>query len=254
MRQSTRDTSRHVLCPGCMTRTKLYTLKDGRKKCSVCKKRFEPHKKTDQTKLQQYADILLCFTLDFSAHRASQISKIRYRLVSDIYVHLRRLLSQQNLMPGKIRLMMDTEPVCRGVHGSEYCKRCGSSYACKGRQKGDAPVFGVRELKNGRVFLAPLQDEPDAAGKASQGFSGFICNGTFHRFKDNRKQQDGMESFWSWTEERLRKYHGVEPKNMGLYLKELEWKYNHRLLSPDIQAVKIARLFPADFLETWSAR
>lgn len=252
MRHGSRDTSRHVLCPNCKVRTKLYTLKDGRKKCSICQKRFEPRKKTDRTKLQQYADILLCFTLDFTAHRASQISKIRHRLVSDIYNNIRRLLSEQNLVPGKIRLMMDTEPTCRGIHGSEYCKRCGNSYECKGRQQGNAPVFGVRELANGKVFLEPLRDEPDEASKASQAFSGFICNGTFHRFKDNKKQQDGMESFWSWTEERLRKHHGIEPKNTGLYLKELEWKYNHRLLSPDVQAVKIAGLFPADFLESWS--
>ena len=252
MRQGSRDTSRHVLCHDCKARTKLYTLKDGRKKCSVCNKKFEPRKKTDNTKLQQYADILLCFTLDFSAHRASQISKIRYRLVSDIYNNIRYLLTEQNLVPGKIRLMMATEPAYRGIHGSEYCKRCGNSYSCKGRQQGDAPVFGVRALKNGKVFLESLQDEPDEASKAPQAFSGFICNGTFHRFTNNRKQQDGMESFWSWVEERLRKYHGVNPENMGLYLKELEWKYNHRLLGPDVQAVKIAAIFPEDFLETWS--
>lgn len=254
MRQGSRDASRHVLCPECKARTKLYTLKDGRKKCSVCGKKFESQKKTDRTKLQQYADILLCFTLDFSAHRAAQIAKIRYRLVSDIYGQFRRLLAGQNLVPGKIRLMKDTEPSCRGIHGSEFCKRCGNAYACKGRQEGDAPVFGVRELKNGKVFLEPLQDEPDEASKASTAFSGFICNGTFHRFTDNRKQQDGMESFWSWVEERLRKHHGVHPKNRGLYLKELEWKYNYRLLSPDIQAMRIAGLFPADFLEVWSDR
>lgn len=254
MRLGSRDASRHVLCPECKVRTKLYTLRDGRKKCSVCHKKFESQKETDRTKLRQYADILLCFTLDFSAHRASQLAKIRYRLVSGIYNNIRHLLSEQNLVPGRITLMVETETRCRGVHGSEFCKRCGSAYACKGRQKGNAPIFGVRELKNGKVFLEPLQDEPDEASKASQTFSGFICNGTFHRFTDNKKQQDGMESFWSWTEERLRKHHGVDPENMGLYLKELEWKYNHRLLSPDVQAVRIAGLFPTNFLEIWSER
>lgn len=48
--------------------------------------------------------------------------------------------------------------------------------------------------------------------------------------------------------------HAHRTKNMGLYLKELEWKCNHRLLSPDVQAVRIAGLFPADFLESWSER
>jgi hypothetical protein len=197
MRQGSRDTSRHVLCPDCKARTKLYTLKDGRKKCSVCNKKFEPRKKTDKTKLQQYADILLCFTLDFSAHRASQISKIRYRLVSDIYNNIRHLLTEQNLVPGKIRLITNLETSCTGTIG-EYCKRCGSAATCKGRKIGDAPVYGVRELKSGNVFLEPLENEPKEVEKASIAFSGFICNGSFHRFIDQPKHSDGMENFWSW--------------------------------------------------------
>jgi hypothetical protein len=154
-------------------------------------------------------------------------------------------------MPGKIRLITNLETSCTGTIG-EYCKRCGSAATCKGRKIGDAPVYGVRELKSGNVFLEPLENEPKEVEKASIAFSGFICNGSFHRFIDQPKHSDGMENFWSWLEERLRKHHGVYAENAGYYLKELEWKYNHRQLAPEVQAKRIVEFFPSDFLSAWS--
>ena len=91
------DASRHVLCPHCAVRTKLNTLGDGRKKCTVCGKKFRVHKVTDGNKLQQCAEILLCFCLDFSAHRTVQITHHRYRLISIFYDHFRRLLTEKSL-------------------------------------------------------------------------------------------------------------------------------------------------------------
>ena len=39
---------------------------------------------------------------------------------------------------------------------------------------------------------------------------------------------NGIEGFWSFAKERLMKYHGVNPAKFPLYLKELEFRYNHR--------------------------
>lgn len=264
VRQTTRASSRHLLCPRCKRRVKLYHLKDGRRKCSVCGEKFEIDKQSDETKLKQYADLLLCFTLDFSAHRAAELSGYRYKLVADSYMHFRKLLAEQSLGRDKIPLMLEIEQHCRGLHESEFCKRCARSPFCKGRQKGDAPVFGVRQGEKGRVILEPL---PEKATESSldqllkQGetdrlaaYSAFVCKGKFHRFKDRPKEKEtlGLEHFWSWIEERLRKYHGVENENVGFYYNELAWKYNHRLLTPEEQAIRIAELFPSDFLQKWS--
>ncbi len=41
-------------------------------------------------------------------------------------------------------------------------------------------------------------------------------------------------------------------KQTGVYLKELEWKYNNRALEPDLQAQKIIELIPMDFLTRWA--
>lgn len=101
VRPTQSDLSRHLLCPNCMTRTKLNTLGDGRRKCSVCGKKFRIHKTTDDTKLRQCSEILLCFCLDFSAQTSAQITHHRYRLVATYYDHFRRLCTKESVPPEK---------------------------------------------------------------------------------------------------------------------------------------------------------
>ena len=39
---------------------------------------------------------------------------------------------------------------------------------------------------------------------------------------------NGIEGFWSYAKERFHKYHGINRKNYPLYLKEMEFRFNHR--------------------------
>ncbi len=48
------------------------------------------------------------------------------------------------------------------------------------------------------------------------------------RFARGRVYINGLEGFWSFAKERLAKYHGISPDRFPLYLKELEFRYNHR--------------------------
>src|SRR3989338_5019369 len=107
VRPTQSDASRHLLCPHCGIRTKLNTLGDGRRKCTTCGRKFRIHKVTEGNKLQQCAEILLCFCLDFSAHRTTQLSHHRYKLVASFYDHFRRLLTEKGLPEEKIRLLLE---------------------------------------------------------------------------------------------------------------------------------------------------
>ncbi|MBI3332339.1 hypothetical protein HYZ99_05300 [Candidatus Peregrinibacteria bacterium] len=255
------DRSRHLLCPSCRVRTKLYTLKDGRKKCSACGTKFNPEKKTDATKLKQYADLLLCFCLNLTAKQASDMTGYHYRLASAVYDRFRMLLASQNLTPGKLQLLKTPEACDHAIHDSAFCRRCRSRFGCKGRKSGDSPIFGVKVLADNRIFIDPLPDDEasfrfdapltDEKRKFS-AYAGFICRGKFHRFTDNERLKDGAERLWAWMSERLQKHHGIWKSNIGLYLKELEWKYNNRLLTSETQALKITELMPADFLVSWA--
>jgi transposase len=43
-----------------------------------------------------------------------------------------------------------------------------------------------------------------------------------------RQHINGIEGFWSYARRLLAKYNGVSPRNFSLYLKEIEWRFNHR--------------------------
>ena len=43
-----------------------------------------------------------------------------------------------------------------------------------------------------------------------------------------RDHLNGIEGFWSYAKERIIKHHGVTPQRFPFYLKELEFRYNHR--------------------------
>ncbi len=48
------------------------------------------------------------------------------------------------------------------------------------------------------------------------------------RFSHGKVHINGLEGFWSWAKERLFKHHGISPRWFPLYLKEVEFRYNHR--------------------------
>lgn len=47
-------------------------------------------------------------------------------------------------------------------------------------------------------------------------------------FKGKSTLMNGLEGFWSYAKERLIKFHGVSKDYFPLYLKEMEFRYNHR--------------------------
>lgn len=46
--------------------------------------------------------------------------------------------------------------------------------------------------------------------------------------RKNHNHINGIEGFWSYTKHKLYNYRGVSKANFGLYLKEMEYRYNHR--------------------------
>jgi len=48
------------------------------------------------------------------------------------------------------------------------------------------------------------------------------------RFARGKVYINGLEGFWSYAKERLIKFHGVSKDKFPLYIKEMEFRYNHR--------------------------
>ena len=118
------------------------------------------------------------------------------------------------------------------------------------RAAGKVPVFGILE-RGGKVKVEVVGDVKGdtllelAIKKVKRGsliytdrfrsYNGLVSYGFKHRRIDHGKKFangkvyiNGIEGFWSFAKERLMKYHGVDPMKFPLYLKELEFRYNHR--------------------------
>jgi transposase len=114
---------------------------------------------------------------------------------------------------------------------------------------GKVPIFGILE-RGGKVKVEVVGDlKGDTLLESAiktvkrgsliytdqfRSHNGLILYGFKHRRIDHRKRFangkdyiNGIEGVWSFAKERLMKYHGVDPIEFPLYLKELESRYNH---------------------------
>lgn len=115
---------------------------------------------------------------------------------------------------------------------------------------GKVPVFGILE-RNGKVLVTVV---PNVSAETLikltvktvrrgsivytdkfRSYDSLMFCGYRHlkidhgeRFTSGKVYINGLEGFWSWAKERLIKHHGVSKENFPLYLKELEFRYNHR--------------------------
>jgi transposase len=124
---------------------------------------------------------------------------------------------------------------------------------------GKVPVFGILE-RAGKVTVEVVPDVKAETlleltvkkvrrgsivytdkfkGYDSLMFCGFRHLKVDHgkRFARGKVYINGLEGFWSYAKERLIKFHGVSKHNFPLYLKELEFRYNHRKDENIIQTI-----------------
>ena len=115
---------------------------------------------------------------------------------------------------------------------------------------GKVPVFGILEREGKvRVEVVPnvkaetlLQLTVKKVRRGSivytdkyQSYDSLMFCGYRHlkvdhsqRFASGKVYINGLEGFWSYAKERLIKFHGVSKEKFPFYLKELEFRYNHR--------------------------
>lgn len=116
---------------------------------------------------------------------------------------------------------------------------------------GKVPVFGLLKRK-GRVYTRIVNDvSRDTLRKiirtkvvpksivysdSFRSYDGLILDGFKHyrinhdRFFVNSKRHhiNGIENFWGYAKTKLKRYYGIDRKHFYLYLKEMEFRFNHR--------------------------
>jgi transposase len=230
-------------CLGC-GRNGLLILSDGRYKCRFCGVRFNDFTQTYLSGLKlgfrQVAWLVYYFSLELSARRSAKELGVNYKTAYRFFELIRGAIVRDDCLTG---LCGEVELDETYVGGRRKGKR--------GRgASGKVPVFGMLE-RSGKIVVEAVPDVKEETLMAlvteniepgsltySDGFKSYrslLVNGYEHvridhekEFANGKVHINGIEGFWSYTKERLAKYHGVSPRKLYLYLKELEFRFNNR--------------------------
>lgn len=214
---------------------KVWRTRRGYVKCRFCKRQ------KGLKKLQKELKILVGFHQQQTGRQCALDMSVGYKAVERVYRRLRELLThlceiEGAKMSGEIELD-------EAYFGGRRKGQRGRGAA------GKSVVFGLLE-RDGRVYTRVVHSV-DAATlmeiirrktrKGSVYFTdSFRSYNSLHRFGKHyrvnhgktfatrRAHINGIEGFWSFTKHKLYNYRGVSRSNFPLYLKEMEWRYNHR--------------------------
>src|SRR3989338_5285607 len=214
----------------------LYKLKDKRVKCKYCNKYYSIKK------LKKDLLILYYFYLEISARRAANELSLEYKSVHRKFMQFRKKIADYcNQEAKKLNGELELDESYFGG------KRKGQSG--RGAQN-KTIVFGILERK-GKIYTKIVENVSaetlmnEIQNKTLKG-SVFYTDGWKsyasleqygkHNIIDHDKELvnknhnhiNGIEGFWSFAKERFHKYHGIDKENYPLYVKEMEFRFNHR--------------------------
>ena len=223
-------------CVFCFART-VSTTARGYVKCSKC------GRQKSLKKLRRELEIIIAFVEQRPALQVSIEMGVSYPVVARVFKQIRELLFLQCELEGK-KLSGEVE-IDESYFG-------GTRKGKKGRgAAGKSVVLGILE-RNGKVYTKIVYSltAENLLGiiraKTRKGsvfytdkFKSYTSLKQFgkHRTANHNKALverktrnhiNGIEGFWSYTKHKLYNYHGVSKANFGLYLKEMEYRFNHR--------------------------
>jgi transposase len=232
-------------CPYCES-VRIGRVRRSKHKCYNCRKEWGPRRGSIleglRVPLVRVLIAIKLFELDTSVREAAHQLDLSYNTVYDLFDLFRQSIARTD---------SDSTFTLSGEIEMDESYFGGRRKGNRGRgAAGKIPVFGILE-RGGKVRVEVVQNVTGetlldmAITKVKRGsliytdkfrsYNGLISYGFRHmridhgkRFVNGKVYINGIEGFWSFAKERLMKYHGVNPKKFPLYLKELEFRYNHR--------------------------
>ncbi len=185
--------------------------------------------------------MLYYFYLEVSARKCAKEIGISYNTASHRYADFRKAIVDF------------TQQEFRKLHGKIEADESYFGGKRKGNRGRGAfnkqAVFGILE-RNGKVYTAVIENVSaktlfEHIKKKTRKGSVFYTD-DFKSYKDLKQYGkhsrvkhsktfgkghnhiNGIEGFWSYAKERFHKYHGINKKNYLPYIKEMEFRFNHR--------------------------
>jgi len=191
---------------------------------------------------RQLNELVKYFALEVPASRAANVMSINRHSAERVYQVIRRCLARECELHSPL--------------GGEV--ECDESYF-GGRRKGPrgrgaagkVPVFGLLK-RNGKVYTRIVEDvsrqtlrqiiktkvvpESIIYTDSFRSYDGLVLDG-FKHYRINhqkafavskRNHINGIENFWGYAKTKLKSYYGVSRQHFYFYLKEMEFRFNHR--------------------------
>lgn len=240
---------------------------DGRWECARCSKQFglltDTWLRRTRFSLAEIYELLFWFELELTDHKIATRLETPYHRVHRFFLRLREAL---HAFEERSIVLLDGEvEVDETYFGPRFknrrratrqkLRKAGKVRRGRGAKHLQKVVFGIYERTDGIVYVQPVAD---VSGSVLQGiihekvtiettiYSDTLrsyqgLDSAFAEHQTLRHQAgeyvrgaasiNGIEGFWAYAKERLLRHHGVSPDHFLLYLKEIEYRFNHRDLS-----------------------
>ncbi|WP_103664887.1 IS1595 family transposase [Gracilimonas amylolytica] len=192
----------------------------------------------------KFRHLIKCFSLDLTATETAELTGISLRSVTVIFDKLRHHIARWSEQSARIQGIIEVDESYFGPRRIPGKRGRGAS--------GKTIVFGIFKRK-GKVYTEIV---PDARKKTLQciirgkvapasvihsdgwrGYNGLVDVGYDKHYRVQHGQDEfanssshinGIESFWSYAKRRLAQFNGVSKSHFYVYLKETEYRFNHR--------------------------
>ena len=232
-------------CTRCRSR-KVYRIRRRRYRCRRCGYEFGEFTGRWLGRLRlscrEWLWVIKFFELEVSALKASQQTGISYPTTLKAFNLIRKAITAHS---------QDGELLLEGEVEADESYFGGRRKGRRGRgARNKVPVLGILE-RNGMVKVEVLKNVSaeeilnftvKTVRRGSivytdkfRSYDSLMFCGYRHlrvdhgkRFSRGKVYINGLEGFWSYAKERIIKFHGVSKEKFPFYLKEMEFRYNHR--------------------------
>lgn len=237
----TRKTAIRTACPACGYRN-FYKLFDGRRQCIRCRKKFTPGSRKPRLPKETIKEIARLFWLMVPAARVAKDIRVNPKTVLKYYHLMREVIAQEREQ--ELAQLTGEIEVDESYFGGVRKGKRGRGAA------GKVPVFGLLK-RNGEVRVVFLKrvDKKTLQGAIKEhvkpqswvysdsyrAYDTLHLEGFHHvrishsnSFANGKTHINGIENFWGFAKRRLKMYHGGYKKNLPLFIREMEFRFNYR--------------------------
>jgi len=191
---------------------------------------------------RQLNELVKYFALEVPASRAAKVMQINRHSAERVYQVIRHCLARECELNSPLGGEVEADESYFG----------GRRKGPRGRgAAGKVPVFGLLK-RNGKVYTRIVEDvsrktlrqiirtkvvpESVIYTDSFRSYDGLVLDGFRHYRINHRKcfamskrqHINGIENFWGYAKTKLKSYYGVSRGHFYFYLKEMEFRFNHR--------------------------